>query len=153
MFLLSRSQVVELEFEMLGKAELPCIIDCVFIQVVRRYSMKHHKSSSSSSSYILDTLTQAGRIVQASSPTVRNIQANWVMPRTSRPPNAGLAAQKGWMGSVARFWEVQLFISFYTSSIDMAMVENICAGLCGLFSAVNSISAGKLISLRTQYCR
>ena len=27
-------------------------------------------------------------------------------PRTGRSPNGGLAAQTGWIGSVARFWEV-----------------------------------------------
>ena len=29
-------------------------------------------------------------------------------PRTGRSPNGGLAAQTGWIGSVARFWEVYL---------------------------------------------
>jgi hypothetical protein len=29
-------------------------------------------------------------------------------PRTGRSPSGGLAAQTGWIGSVARFWEVYL---------------------------------------------
>jgi hypothetical protein len=65
------------------------------------------------------------------------------MPRSSQSPDGGLAARTGWIGSLARFWQVifslLLSIGFFT---DFVFVEDIRAGLPGFHALDGCIFLG-----------
>ena len=70
-------------------------------------NVKHKRSTSSSTStYILDILSQTGRAMQNNASVSGPSRDSRTMSR-ARSGSSGLAAQTGWIGSVARFWEVQ----------------------------------------------
>jgi hypothetical protein len=61
------------------------------------------------------------------------------MPRSSRSPSGGLAARTGWIGSIARFWQVCSPFSPPNRIFTDIDIENLCAGLFGLCAAADGI--------------
>ena len=106
-------------------------------------NVKHKRSTSSSTStYILDILSQTGRAMQNNASVSGPSRDSRTIPR-ARSGSSGLAAQTGWIGSVARFWEVQSRDTMQNQSVaDAEPLENICAGLCRICVPGHSISPG-----------
>lgn len=106
---------------------------------------------SSISTYILETLEHTGNTLRPNrpnAPLVRKESGNPLsLPFSSSMPragsNAGLAAQTGWIGSVARFWEVSIrTMGDIERDTADSQKENLCPRLHWLRLAVSCIYAG-----------